>query len=209
MASPPRPPGSSSVSRATTPVTLDRRSRRFTRSAARRATRRRRIAALVTLLLVTFVIGLLVRDMLSKSGSQAVRAVRSTAATPGATSVVAQRGRRSFPAPVIAQRLHNNCESAALEVLLATHGIRVDQLRLQAALPRSGPLDPQGTGPDRVWGDPDLGFVGRADGGGTAGGFGAYPRPVAAVAARYEMPLRNMTGRAPPLCIGHSREATP
>ncbi len=198
MASPRRPPGSSSVARASRPVELDRGSRRFTRPAARRAAiRRRRIAAVAALLLAAAGIGWFIKGSAGDSAPRAATPVRSSAAAPGATAIAEKRHGRTFPAPVVAQRLHNNCESAALEVLLATHGTRVNQLRLQAALPRSGPLDPQGTGPDRVWGDPDRGFVGRADGGGTAGGFGVYPGPVAAVAARYEVPLRNLTARAP------------
>lgn len=97
-------------------------------------------------------------------------------------------------APLIAQAQRNTCESAALAVLLAAAGTPIDQSRLQRALPRSGPADPQGVGPDRVWGDPDLGYVGRADGGGDAGGFGVYPGPVRRVAARFGTDLDDLTG---------------
>ncbi len=97
-------------------------------------------------------------------------------------------------APVVAQKLHNNCEAAALESLLATVGHREDQLRLQRALSPSSPLDPRGTGAARVWGDPDRGFVGRADGSGPAGGFGVYPGPVAQLAARRGVTLKPLTG---------------
>ena len=97
-------------------------------------------------------------------------------------------------APVVAQKLRNNCETAALEVLLATAGVRVDQLKLQARLDRSGPLDPEGEEPDEVWGDPAEGYVGRADGTGPAGGFGVYPRPVARLAARFGRRLDDLTG---------------
>lgn len=98
-------------------------------------------------------------------------------------------------APVVAQALRNNCESAALEVLLATAGARVPQLELQSAFPTSGPSDPV-EGPDgRVWGDPALGYVGRPNGGGTAGGFGVYQRPVMLTAARYGVRLEDLTGR--------------
>lgn len=98
-------------------------------------------------------------------------------------------------APVVAQELRNNCESAALEILLATAGRRVPQLRLQAALEVSGGLDPVGTGASRIWGDPELGYVGRPDGGGVAGGFGVYPPPVRTAAGRFGVELEDMTGR--------------
>lgn len=97
-------------------------------------------------------------------------------------------------APVVAQRLRDNCESAALQVLLATVGVDAGQLRLQGELPRSGPLDPGTVGGARVWGDPEQGFVGRADGGGLAGGFGVYQRPVRGVAARHGVTLKDLSG---------------
>ena len=100
-------------------------------------------------------------------------------------------------APVVRQFARNACEAAALHILLSTMGVRVSQERLQAAFPRSGPLDPEGSGPQRIWGDPDLGYVGRSDGGGAAGGFGVYPGPVAATARRYGRRLDNLTARAP------------
>jgi len=100
----------------------------------------------------------------------------------------------TIQAPVVAQKLRNNCESAALEVLLATVGSRRPQLTLQADLPTSGGPDPV-NGPDgRVWGDPDLGYVGRPDGGGVAGGFGVYQAPVRAVAARAGVELEDISG---------------
>lgn len=99
-------------------------------------------------------------------------------------------------APVVRQFLRNACEAAALHVLLSTAGTRVSQQRLQAAFPRSGPLDPIGTGPGRTWGDPDRGYVGRPAGGGAAGGFGIYPGPVAATARRYGRRLDDLTGSA-------------
>lgn len=100
-------------------------------------------------------------------------------------------------APVIAQRLRNNCETAALAIVLATGGTAADQLELQAQLPTSGPPDPV-DGPDgRVWGDPDEGFVGRADGGGTAGGFGVYPGPLRALARRHGLAMEDLSGSSP------------
>ena len=102
----------------------------------------------------------------------------------------------AIAAPVIAQRLRDNCESAALQILLATKGVRVDQLRLQRELPRSGPLDPQVTAAGPLWGDPDEGYVGRADGAGSWGGFGVYPGPIARLAARHGRRLRELSGSA-------------
>ncbi len=112
----------------------------------------------------------------------------------------------SVPAPVVAQKLRNNCESAALQVLLATRGVRVDQLTLQAELPRSGPPDPSQSGTARRWGDPDRGFVGRPEGGGSAGGFGVYPGPVAGVARRNGVALRPLTGASPAAVYARLRE---
>ena len=103
----------------------------------------------------------------------------------------------TISAPIVKQTLRNDCEAAALEVLLATVGVRVDQLRLLADLARSGPLDPQQVGGQRVWGDPDQGFVGRPDGGGLAGGFGVYQRPLAALARRRGVPILDLTGARP------------
>lgn len=100
-------------------------------------------------------------------------------------------------APVLRQAQANTCESAALEILLATTGRRVPQARLQAAFPRSGSLDPVGIGARRVWGDPDRGYVGRADGGGAAGGFGVYPGPVATTARAMGRELDDLTGAEP------------
>ena len=99
-------------------------------------------------------------------------------------------------APVVRQFQRNTCEAAALQILLATTGVRVSQRRLQAAFPRSGPLDPVGVGPERIWGDPDRGYVGRPSGGGVAGGFGLYPPPVAATARRYGRRLDDLTAVA-------------
>jgi len=125
------------------------------------------------------------------------RAARAILASRGAISLAARPVASSISAPVVSQALRNNCESAALEMLLATAGRRVPQLQIQRLLPTSGPLDPVGEGPDRVWGDPELGFVGRADGGGAAGGFGVYERPVIGTARRLGVSLEDLTGRSP------------
>lgn len=111
----------------------------------------------------------------------------------GTVTVASRPLAASIRAPVVAQRLRNNCETAALSVLLATTGVRVDQLTLQREVARSGPLDPRQTPAGLVWGDPDRGFVGRADGSGPWGGFGVYPRPIASLAERHGRQLRNLS----------------
>lgn len=111
----------------------------------------------------------------------------------GTVEVPARAVSASITAPVVAQRLRNNCETAALAIMLATAGTQVDQLRLQRALGRDGPLDPIGSGAARRWGDPELGYVGRPTGGGVAGGFGVYPGPVADLARRYGLRLTDLT----------------
>lgn len=103
----------------------------------------------------------------------------------------------SIEAPVIKQKLRNNCEATALQVILQIAGSRVPQLKLQQQLPTSGPLDPSDSAAGRIWGDPDSGFVGRPDGGGTAGGFGVYPGPVKRLAAKHGVALEDVTGRPP------------
>jgi uncharacterized protein YvpB len=100
----------------------------------------------------------------------------------------------SIEAPLIAQALPNNCETAALQVLLATLGVDADQLELQRDVPRSGPLDPIGAPPEQVWGDPALGYVGRADGTGPAGGFGVYQGPIIQLAASRGVELEDLSG---------------
>lgn len=121
-------------------------------------------------------------------------AARVAAARSSVVSLPSRAVSASIAAPVVGQRLRDNCETAALEVLLATTGVRVGQLTLQRGLTRSGPLDPQGAPDTPVWGDPDEGYVGRADGTGSWGGFGVYPGPVVRLAARYGRRLRDFTG---------------
>jgi uncharacterized protein YvpB len=98
----------------------------------------------------------------------------------------------------VRQVLHNDCESAALSMLLAAAGVRVGQLELQARLPRSGPLDAEPVEGSSLfrWGDPERGFVGRPAGGGTEGGFGVYEPPVRALAAHYGAHLLDLHGRS-------------
>lgn len=104
---------------------------------------------------------------------------------------------RAVPVPIIRQALRNNCETAALSMLLASRGVHVPQLELQRELPRSGPLDPttRKGSPFPIWGDPDVGFVGRAAGGGTSGGFGVYPHPIQKLARRHGVALTALTRR--------------
>lgn len=106
--------------------------------------------------------------------------------------------RTSIALRAIRQVLHNDCESTALSMLLAAAGVQVGQLRLQARLPRSGPLDPEPGSDGGLfhWGDPERGFVGRAAGGGTEGGFGVYEPPIRALAARYRVHLLDLRGRS-------------
>lgn len=97
----------------------------------------------------------------------------------------------------VRQVLHNDCESTALSMLLAAAGVGVGQLRLQHRLPQSGPLDPEPVAGTTLfrWGDPERGFVGRAAGGGTEGGFGVYEPPIRALATRYGVRLLDLHGR--------------
>lgn len=97
--------------------------------------------------------------------------------------------------PIVKQALRNNCETAALSMLLRVQGIRVAQLTLQRQLPAARPRDPQGN----VWGDPTRGFVGRPEGGGPAGGFGVYEAPVSALASQRGARLKRLSGGSPSL----------
>jgi uncharacterized protein YvpB len=121
--------------------------------------------------------------------SAAARALTRPPVTGAVVEVPRRAVAATIDAPVITQREPNDCEATALSIVLATASAPSDQLALQAELPRSGPLDPTGG----VWGDPDLGFVGRPEG----GGFGVYQRPVAQVAARHGLRLADLTGSPP------------
>ena len=92
-------------------------------------------------------------------------------------------------APIVQQAYRNNCETAALSMLLATVGVDQDQYRLQELIAKAEPLDPEGSGEAMIWGDPNEGFVGRVDGGGPAGGFGVFDAPVAQLASRWAEPV--------------------
>ena len=114
------------------------------------------------------------------------------------------------PVPLTKQVYRNNCETAALSMLLGAIGLRVDQRTLQTQLMKSGPLDPIVTDSGAwIWGDPDLGYVGRAVGGGTAGGFGVYQRPIQRLAKRHGAPLIDLTGRDVSAVVGRLRSGRP
>ena len=100
--------------------------------------------------------------------------------------------------PLIKQTLQDDCEATALSMVLGFAGRPAGQLTLQHQVAAAKPLDPQ-VGPrgEEVWGDPSLGFVGRADGGGPAGGFGVYQGPIRALAARHGLAMKDLTGDAP------------
>lgn len=130
---------------------------------------------------------------------------------PGARSALSFR---SAPAavrvPVVKQAYRNNCETAALSMLLAAAGVRVDQRVLQRQLSRSGPLDPVVAADGGwTWGDPDRGFVGRVRGGGVAGGFGVYQRPIRGLARRYGIELVDLSGRSAQAILTRLRRGRP
>jgi uncharacterized protein YvpB len=122
------------------------------------------------------------------------RAIESRRLAGGSVAAVRHPVESLIAAPFIAQRLQNDCEATSLSVILATTGVHASQQQLQSEIARSGPLDPRRSATGEIWGDPDQGFVGRPEGGGSAGGFGVYPRPVAALAARHGRHLSNLTG---------------
>ena len=124
----------------------------------------------------------------------AVSALFAAAQVANAADAALVSGARSIP--LVKQRLRNNCETAALSMLLATGGANVDQRTLQRQLPQARPLDPARRGGTELWGDPEAGFVGRVQGGGPAGGYGVYERPILALASRTTKPL-NLTGEPP------------
>lgn len=166
------------------------------RSAARRRRRRLLVAVGSTAAAAT-----LAGAAVGANGGDAKRVLRKAAPTaadrlppPTVASRVAGVATVSIRAPVVAQALRNNCETAALSVLLSTVGVSAGQLLLQRQIERDGPLDPQGPSDQQVWGDPDVGYVGRADGSGPAGGFGVYQRPIMRLAARHGVPLDDLTG---------------
>jgi uncharacterized protein YvpB len=98
----------------------------------------------------------------------------------------------------VRQVLRDDCEATSLSMILTAAGIHVSQLRLQDELPISGPLDPEPVAGSSLfrWGDPERGFVGRADGSGPNGGFGVYEPPIRRLAARYGVHLLDLQGKS-------------
>jgi uncharacterized protein YvpB len=126
----------------------------------------------------------------------AAAALRQAVANGGGSARVPERAvSSSIVVPLISQRLPDDCEATALAMVLGYAGRPVDQLTLQRQLAHAQPLDPRtAANGSEVWGDPSLGFVGRADGGGPAGGFGVYQRPVRALAQRHGIAMTDLTG---------------
>jgi uncharacterized protein YvpB len=127
------------------------------------------------------------------------RALRRAVRSGGGTVAVAETPiGSSIEVPLIKQVLPDNCEATALSMLLGYAGHPAGQLALQNQVAHAKPLDPT-TGPNgvEVWGDPSLGFVGRADGGGPGGGFGVYQRPIRALARQHGVALRELSGSPP------------
>lgn len=135
--------------------------------------------------------------MIAPNAAGTTRRVLAAGPAGGAVSIAGTTVAATIATPVVEQALHNNCETAALSALLASAGTRVDQLELQRHVARSGPLDPETEHGHQVWGDPELGFVGRAAGGGVAGGFGVYQGPIKALAKHYGHGLVDLTGHQP------------
>lgn len=122
---------------------------------------------------------------------------RAVAVGGGAVQVPGEAISSSIRVPVVKQVLKDDCEATALSMILAYAGHPAEQLALQEQIPRSGPLDPEQGPNGEVWGDPRLGFVGRADGSGPAGGFGVYQAPISAVARRHGVKLRDLSHKSP------------
>ncbi|HEX2707773.1 MAG TPA: C39 family peptidase [Solirubrobacterales bacterium] len=123
------------------------------------------------------------------------RAVRNGG---GAITVREQPVATRIRVPIVKQALQDNCEAAALSMVLAYSGKPVGQLALQSQVAHSPPLDPTvAANGSEVWGDPSQGFVGRADGGGPAGGFGVYQGPIQALARRHGVVLHDLTDSSP------------
>ena len=123
---------------------------------------------------------------------------RTVRAGGGAVVVRERPTATSIRVPLVKQVLQDDCEATALSMILAYRGKRVGQLALQDQVAHSRPLDPTvSASGSEIWGDPNLGFVGRADGSGPAGGFGVYQGPIKALARRHGVALDDLTGASP------------
>lgn len=144
--------------------------------------------------------------IIARQGAGESRADAASAAQTRSQAAVLQPG----PVPLYKQAYRNNCETAALSMLLGSAGVRVGQRKLQRELPRSGPLDPivaaDGTW---TWGAPDEGFVGRVEGGGSAGGFGVYQGPIRRLATRYNVHLTDLSRKNIGTIVARLRQGRP
>lgn len=158
----------------------------------------------VLLVAAVSVLALAVRAATLDGRANATPADRAAPAAPAA------QVQKPGPVPLVKQVYRNNCETAALSMLLGSAGVSVDQRVLQRQLPRSGPLDPI-VGVDGVWtwGAPGEGFVGRVRGGGTAGGYGVYQGPIRRLAARYRVTLTDLSRRNVDVILGRLRRGRP
>jgi uncharacterized protein YvpB len=89
---------------------------------------------------------------------------------------------RLLEVPLHRQEHALSCEAAALQMALGALGRPVAEADLLADLARDP--TPRTVKPDGhvVWGDPDVGFVGRVDGVFGRDGYGVYQGPIAALA---------------------------
>lgn len=87
-----------------------------------------------------------------------------------------------------------SCEIAALKMALGVHGINVSEAELKARLP----FDPTPKG-NGIWGDPNVGFVGRINGSMLRTGYGVYWDPIANVGSTYATTEVLRHGSAPQL----------
>ncbi|MEZ5077155.1 MAG: C39 family peptidase [Solirubrobacterales bacterium] len=134
---------------------------------------------------------------LDRDGTQ--RALGGLAQKGGRVRVTERPVGVMIDVPVVKQAYRSNSETAALQMLLASRGVDHDQRELQRLLRRDGPPEPRRRGDGAiVWGNPERGFVGRADEGGAAVGFGVYLPPLSALARRWVEPV-NLSGRSPRL----------
>lgn len=116
----------------------------------------------------------------------------------GTVKVIARPIASAISVPLIKQQLRDDCEATALAMILGYAGRRASQLGLQREVAHAKPLDPTTSASGaKIWGDPSLGFVGRADGGGPAGGFGVYQGPIRALAERHGLAMVDLTGQPP------------
>ena len=143
--------------------------------------------------------------------ASAVRGGAETANTPEPTTTPAASPTRTIHrVPLVRQAFRNNCETASLSMMLAAAGRALGQRQLQREVAKSGSLDPMISADGSwTWGDPDRGFVGRASGGGVAGGFGVYQGPIRRLAARHGVRLDDLSRRAAEVLYERLRAGRP